>query len=386
THGPANGIIEIDEKLVLVITDDARGTHTWWADGLPLVSNVNLIRRLKTENSKNSLGISALLDLKPGRTSFMLPVPASGIEVKIAGEKIPASGDAATFAVNPAAFDAKPLKTPLTSALVRKESFDTGGSRPIDRLVPIGKLGFATAGFYFYSTSVRPHPQPMKIKVGIFTNDPVRAYIDGKLLREDNPDSEKLKIYSIPASDSAASLILLYEHSGREHIGSYLNEPKGVREISVLGDSGSSLIGPVSIKQGLDGVNEKWYSRNTPDTGWKRAALNQAGASPGDILWYRTEFKTPAVPGRFVPFGLRINGADYALIYLNGNLIGRFSRANRQSFFYLPDSFLLRTKDTANNITVAAFRSSEKTNLTLTVEPFLEYSTTQSELEILLKK
>ena len=88
---------------------------------------------------------------------------------------------------------------------------------------------------------------------------------------------------------------------------------------------------------GLGGELAGWHRARFDDSGWDSVSLPVERGGPGEVTWYRTDFRL-RVPRRLrAPLGLELPRAGHpAEIYLNGVHIARAGR-DREQRFYMPD-------------------------------------------------
>jgi hypothetical protein len=88
---------------------------------------------------------------------------------------------------------------------------------------------------------------------------------------------------------------------------------------------------------GLGGELGGWHRARFDDSGWVRVSLPAERGGPGEVTWYRTDFRLRTPRRVRAPLGLELPDAGHpAEIYLNGVHVARAGR-DREERFFLPD-------------------------------------------------
>jgi len=94
------------------------------------------------------------------------------------------------------------------------------------------------------------------------------------------------------------------------------------------------------ISQGLLGEREGWFKPGFQDSGWGLSSLREALNTRG-VVWLRRRFTHRAGGNTVSPLMLRLSSiGTKCKIFLNGELIGRYSEKGPQKDFYMPEPFL----------------------------------------------
>jgi len=173
---------------------------------------------------------------------------------------------------------------------------------------------------------------------------------------------------------------------------------KGANQIAVAvenTDGAGGIYAPVTLTSGIPGRSvtdwefadrltgqlQGWDQPNAAVSGWSLVALPQVPGSNSDtVRWYRTGFRLAPGDHRFAaPWKLHIEAGGYALIYLNGRLIGRYADEGPQSDFYLPECWL-KPAGQENSLVLAVRDAVHPACLTaLQVLPYDGYATAESQ-------
>jgi len=99
------------------------------------------------------------------------------------------------------------------------------------------------------------------------------------------------------------------------------------------------------VEEGLYGQRENWFLPEYDDSDWKKTHIpsswDNLGIKHKGVIWYRTRFHLEDNPKYVAPLRLTLTGVkSKCLIFLNGNLVGRYADIGPQKHFYLPEPWL----------------------------------------------
>jgi hypothetical protein len=106
--------------------------------------------------------------------------------------------------------------------------------------------------------------------------------------------------------------------------------------------------GSWNVKLYTKGLEEGWYREHYNDANWREAKLPIVfEKSLGRVVWLRGRFSYEPREDIAAPLKLVINANGVrALIYVNGQFIGRFVDEGPQKEFYIPETILRRGENT----------------------------------------
>ncbi|MDK6029449.1 beta-galactosidase [Ignisphaera sp. 4213-co] len=133
--------------------------------------------------------------------------------------------------------------------------------------------------------------------------------------------------------------------------------------------------GSWKVKYGTQGLDEKWFSENFNDSSWNSSTLPITFVNKqGDIVWIRG--KVHIEPSNAVaPLKLVIRASGVrALIYFNGQFIGRYADEGPQTEFYIPETLI---KKGSNTIAIMLHIISSKASVDgISIEPYYVHAKT----------
>ena len=145
------------------------------------------------------------------------------------------------------------------------------------------------------------------------------------------------------------------------------------------------------ISPGLGGETQRYHEPGFDDSSWQRVRLNSRVADKrsgkdalvDSALWYRLRFSLPQTDGWQIPWKLKLDAAGEALIYLNGELLGKFTDRGPQTDYYLPEPWL-KFGDRQENVVAIAIRAAANRPIVrkASVAPYEEFSVKVNDVEV----
>lgn len=199
--------------------------------------------------------------------------------------------------------------------------------------------------FLWYRTTVRVPAgwQGKRIWLDVGTaRDMIWAYVDGELagkvtmFRRQGRDEFGIDLSSHvqPGREAVLACCVLGKWTGRKGFHRYVR-------LCAVDDL---LAEPWLIRDQLEGQRQGVAEPDYDDTAWPEVALPGAIVEEDvaeGVWWLRKHFEWTPPSGWEIPLGLALEGLNCkALIYLNGQLVGRHSPAGPQTVFLLPAPWL----------------------------------------------
>ncbi|MEM2201793.1 MAG: beta-galactosidase, partial [Ignisphaera sp.] len=169
-------------------------------------------------------------------------------------------------------------------------------------------------------------------------------------------------------------------YRGPIDISEYLVE--GLNEIAIYIDWTRMALQPLlkvyqyvvsgtwKVKQYTEGLEKKWYAEDIDDSSWSLVKIPTSVETRfGGLVWLRGTVNISIPRGIVTPLKivLNIRGAR-ALIYFNGQLIGRYVEEGPQFEFYIPQPLV---KDGENSIALAVHTVNGKAYIDrISIEPY----------------
>ncbi len=356
-------LFAVDANTKMLVVSSDRAARMNWSPAGPIVAS-GLVFAGVDEKHK-----SPEIFFRPGTNDVSFPP-----SLKIAGAK--PSAVAGSLLVN-AKFDTPDPKWEYPVEPKFKIKIDPlfeGDFKPLAALDPLEKMGLPDPGFYRYLTKFKNETDFLKLDVEPYINNSVEAVIDGGKYRLTNQkekplSTDKLIWGKVPAGEH--TLMLVYQNPGRHNGGEEMGGPQGIKKVRAVGDS-VKISKEWKLAAGLQGENLGWWKDTFKDADWQQASLPNISGTEG-AAWYRAEFTVKDHPGWFAPLKLRIKADGYAFIYLNGELVGRFSDLGPQYDFYLPEPWLHYGGKNSLVIAVQARGTKPAALLEAAVEPYRQY-------------
>ena len=165
---------------------------------------------------------------------------------------------------------------------------------------------------------------------------------------------------------------------------------KVLRQFSIMDDSHEPQVKVLDNWQlavGLHGQQEKYYDAGYVDSSWQEVKLGSWSKRAQDadefdgIGWYRLEFNIDIPEQYYIPLKFKLLAKTDALIYLNGEILGRYNDIGWQREFYMPQCWL---NANGSNIITIAVRSDRKEGglYEASVSPYNEFSVRKHMLKI----
>ncbi|MEM1608387.1 MAG: beta galactosidase jelly roll domain-containing protein, partial [Ignisphaera sp.] len=100
--------------------------------------------------------------------------------------------------------------------------------------------------------------------------------------------------------------------------------------------------GSWKVSYGTRGLNEKWFAEGYNDSSWSKVRLPIViKGKEGSIIWVRGKVRIEYGDGVASPLKLVLRGSGVkALIYFNGQFLGRYVDEGPQIEFYIPETLV----------------------------------------------
>jgi hypothetical protein len=221
-----------------------------------------------------------------------------------------------------------------------------------------------------------------------FADDGKKVFLNGKLVPKASvPTTHTEASLAGFAKPGANTLEICYELFGSPNFGPKIAELKGIESAALASVAGPTpLSGPWQMQRVSAPMRGRRVDPDFHSGPWKPSAIAN-GSKPGAMVpaftWCRATFSLDQPPANWqIPWRVTLDAARDALLYLNGEFVGRYSTAGPQSAFFLPASYLRFGADRQNVLTIVlAYAEDTRAISTLRVEPYHEFSLWRSRIE-----
>jgi hypothetical protein len=361
--------ISVDD-VVLLVTTHKKAMTSWVMTSndavLPVISDSYLARDYKSDGKLHEL----ILETLPGKSStavFMSSQPeAITVNDRAAAFVWDQKGQTAVFNVNTPELPFKSIS--LKKARIKKDPSAGYEKAEAIKIQPLEDVPVFSNGYLVYTSYFEPgEAEAMAIRFYAgsvdqktrscqLVGDPVTVFVNGKCVTE-VPVWHKRKVefdLAKYAKEGQNKIEIVLEKLGRpsHDAGGFGLEAvefsKGVASVYLMGGGERKWVKAIDnwrLSRGLSGQIDGYYAKSFDDSSWQEVDIlpNKEGAkslcSEG-IYWYRFNFDLD-MPGDWsipLKFSTEINGD--ALIYLNGQLLGKYVKKGWQRDFYLPENWL----------------------------------------------
>jgi hypothetical protein len=366
THAQQDRYVVVND-VALAIVNRKRAYTTWeipcGGDRGFLVSDSYFLRDCEVSAS----GLEAVVECLPGSSHLTTLLPDEPKQTMVDGQPVPFAWDRATGAL---AFDVKTPALPEVGADFKRARFmpeqceTDAKTSPVEQLHSLEDLGLLAKGYVCYHATFEAEGAESLI-IRFFegsakngrshqtVGDPTMVRVNGRYVAEASGwHSRKIVLdaaeYLQPGKNTVEVIL---EKIGRPcGAGGWgMGEPKGLASVSLVGPSEKPWIKVVDHWQlgvGLEGQRRGYHRADYDAQHWQLAKLGDwkkwiAGCEGFDgIGWYRVEFPSRVPAEWSIPLKLSLKVNTDALVYLNGQIVGRYNGIGWQREFYLPDCWL----------------------------------------------
>ncbi|MEM1864232.1 MAG: beta-galactosidase [Desulfurococcaceae archaeon] len=182
-----------------------------------------------------------------------------------------------------------------------------------------------------------------------------------------------------------------------EYLGPYIKPmditdhmKKGINEIAVFSERGGlfpvlrnyqyALSGDWFVQKGIYGLNKEWFKQGVDENWIKTTIPLRLFDKAGGVVWVKIPVEINTAKITTSPLKLRLKGQGFrALLFFNGEFIGRYSVENPQREFYIFDDLIKRG---INEVTIMMHIVSHDASLVeVSIEPYYVHRSSELVIE-----
>jgi hypothetical protein len=393
-------ILLVNNHLLLIVLPRDRALRSWVAEfptkvvpgaeepkpmAVPFISDCYQFVGSGSDNKR----IWADLDFQPGEHQMTILLPPDPSKGRLDGVLFKPQYDR-PWRKTSLTVTAPPLPVQsfaLSQVETWVERFDAASgewmSGPLRALEDLGPVPY---GYVKYRAQFTYAGQA-KMFLTAFGGDGKKVFLNGKLVEEASNNEKNVEVPLGKYAQTGSNLLeVAYERFGSPNFGPALGELSGIESVRWgASEKESSPVESWQVQRFPLPARGREIDPTAPKTGWQTVELLEAFAGAElfpSFTWCRAEFAVPTVPGGWtIPWKLTFEAVRDALLYLNGEFIGRYVTAGPQKDFYLPEPYLAEGGKKNILTIVLAYADRPGYIRTLRIAPYEEFAARRTRLE-----